>query len=477
MFAMWRRFSQLHEDERLVAFAATPRGRWLVWLVGSLLMFDSKWAWFVIPSVALVTYLPDRRRLVLSLGAVAAAVEYLVPRQERMGGDFPPAQWLAVALALLVFAGILVAAFRVARGFERLPGPLKRRPHVFAHLFLWSLLLANWLAPSDGGLGSAVLALTAGMLLFVVFRIDYLLLSAKRGHVAGTRLRDHAFYLFPGFGGSNTPYGKGFDYLSRREAPDAEAFARSQLAGLKLLCLSWLWRGAQWAMGVGFYGEEWGLGISLYGDSMVPPGTSGLAASWLGLYGALVSNVLQRAVTGHLIIGGIRLLGFNVFRNTYKPLLSETLIDFWGRYYYYFKELLVEFFFYPTYVRFAKLGARSRVTLAVFAAAFVGNMYYHLIASERYAFLAGEFVAVLEPLEPRLVYCVLLAAGISISMIRQRERRGRVSASTGAAGKLRRVRAIFGVWTFYAIIQVWNMHPWSASALDRLNYVLSLVGL
>ncbi|MEF8725082.1 hypothetical protein [Candidatus Accumulibacter phosphatis] len=40
-----------------------------------------------------------------------------------------------------------------------------------------------------------------------------------------------------------------------------------------------------------------------------------------------------------MIIGTLRLFGFNVFRNTYKPLPPESILEFWNRYYYYLKEL------------------------------------------------------------------------------------------------------------------------------------------
>jgi len=474
--ALWRRFSQFHEDERLVAFAASPQGRWCVWLVAALLMFDSKFAWYVVPSAALVMLMPDRRRLVLSIGAIAGAIEYLVPKRAQFGGDFPPAPFLPVALALLALAGLLVGAFWVARDFRRLPAVVRKRPQIFAHLFLWSLLIAHWAAPGDGSLWPAVLALTVRLLLYVIFRINYLLLSGKRGHAAGTRLRDHAFYLFPGFGGSNTPYGKGFDFLSHREAPDAEAMARSQLAGVKLLCLYWLWRGALWAMDTGFYGHEWGLGVSSLATLLNAPEAAGLPMTWLGLYGNLVHTTLALAIKGHLIIAGLRLFGFNVYRNTYKPLLSETLIDFWGRYYYYFKELLVEFFFYPNFLKYRKLHPRVRVALAVFAAAFVGNMYYHVL-SARELILDRHLLELAEYLTPRLIYCLLLAVGITVSMIRQRERRGHRADVTNAVARLRRLRAIFGVWTFYAVIQVWNELTATISLPDRFKFVLSLVGL
>jgi hypothetical protein len=57
------------------------------------------------------------------------------------------------------------------------------------------------------------------------------------------------------------------------------------------------------------------------------------------LYCELVWQVLRHAAAEHMIIGTLRLFGFNVFRNTYKPLPPESILEFWNRYYYYFKEL------------------------------------------------------------------------------------------------------------------------------------------
>ena len=63
-------------------------------------------------------------------------------------------------------------------------------------------------------------------------------------------------------------------------------------------------------------------------------------AAWSALYAGLVWDVLKIAARGHEIVGALRLFGFNVFRNTYKPLLAPSLVEFWNRYYYYFKEML-----------------------------------------------------------------------------------------------------------------------------------------
>lgn len=53
------------------------------------------------------------------------------------------------------------------------------------------------------------------------------------------------------------------------------------------------------------------------------------------IYCELVRQVLRHAVNGHAVIGTLRLFGFKVFRNTYKPLLAESRVAFWGRYYYF----------------------------------------------------------------------------------------------------------------------------------------------
>ena len=73
---------------------------------------------------------------------------------------------------------------------------------------------------------------------FLLWRIGYMLMSGQRGRIAGTRFSDHLLYLYPVYGGTNTPYGKGIDHLARHEAQTDEALARSQLAGLKLLALA-----------------------------------------------------------------------------------------------------------------------------------------------------------------------------------------------------------------------------------------------
>jgi len=197
--------------------------------------------------------------------------------------------------------------------------------------------------------------------------------------------------------------------------------------------------------------------------------SSGLA--WTCLYWELIRDVLRHAIGGHEIIGIVRLCGFYVFRNTYKPLLSESVVEFWNRYYYYFKEVMVEFFFYPTFMGWFRKWPTLRLFAAVYMAAFVGNMYYHLIGkAEKLAY--GDFQGLWLSLHTRLFYCFLLSAGIFISMLREQRRAGQPRARS----ILRQGLSIFGVWTFFAIINIWNQGA-SGSFIDVTKFFLGLLGL
>ncbi|MGH8244685.1 MAG: hypothetical protein ACRETY_15200, partial [Steroidobacteraceae bacterium] len=150
-------------------------------------------------------------------------------------------------------------------------------------------------------------------------------------------------------------------------------------------------------------------------------------------------------------------------------LLAESIVGFWNRYYYYFKELLVHFFFIPTFVSRFKRHPRLRLFAAVFASACVGNVYYHLIQHE--SLLNQDWVALGEMLVPRASYCVLLAAGIYVSMLREQRR----SVARADRPWPRRAIAIFGVWTFYGLLQLF--HDGRATLRTRLDHLLALAGM
>ena len=116
--------------------------------------------------------------------------------------------------------------------------------------------------------------------------------------------------------------------------------------------------------------------------------------------------------------------GFNATRNMDSPFLSSSLIEFWNRYSYYFKELLVDVFFYPTYFSCFKKYPRVRLVLATFMAACIGNIIYHFTTAVpfiRRIWVFGKlYICYYSPTRFTLFY---LLAGISISQLRQYNRK------------------------------------------------------
>ncbi|HLD09520.1 MAG TPA: hypothetical protein VJB68_05690, partial [Methylophilaceae bacterium] len=268
------------------------------------------------------------------------------------------------------------------------------------------------------------------------------------------------------------PQGKGLDFLSKFEAKTEEELARSQLAGIKLIILAILWNLALDLMGGVLYGP--GNAVPRLGRLVIRGAEAPFWVSWASVYCELVWQVLRHAAHGHGIVGVLRLFGFNIFRNTYKPLLAESVVEFWNRYYYYFKELMVSFFFMPTFMQLGgklRNWPRLRLFAAVFAAAFVGNMYYHLLQRDESLVLGDVFGAIYD-LRSRFFYCFLLAAGIYVSMLREQRRSGKAQITGHAA----RIMRIFGVWTFFGLIFIWNVKN-GAPFFTRVDFFLGLIGL
>lgn len=477
-----RRLWRWHDEPALTAWVATPAGRAALWLA-ALVLIPGPQRYPVALVLAPALVWPERRIDLLALAAVGVLL-VRVPSPTDASG-------LALrGAAALVVLGILLLAWQAARRFRELPAMVRRFPMAAVHgTLLGTVLLLVFLRHAFGiERGSPLAILLIGVqtvLPFLLWRVSYLMLAGRRGTVAKDRFRDHLFYLFPLWGGTHTPYGKGHAYLMQRKATSSADLAASRLAGIKLLVLAWVWWGAALALDAGVHsdagtGLEWlaahGLGLPRLGRAVgVGPASYGLATRWAAVAAGLVGNVLDLAVFGHGVVGVLRLFGFRVFRNTYKPLLAPSVVEFWNRYFYYFKELMVEFFFYPTYVATARFGQRMRTFLAILAAAAVGNLYYHLVRD------LTEYVAVgashtWSRLASRATYSLALALGIYVSMVREKARRARKPTSDGL-GALRQLRAIAGVWVFFGVLHVWSVGSTKYGFGERLRFSLGLFGI
>ncbi len=454
----YRAVSQFHENERLIAWV--QRQPIIIWLT------------------------PKRRKWILLFGALIAG--FRATHHRYLKWDDGAAQaWLVPPISFPILLALVYLLYLAAAHFQKMPAPIRRRPQITLHLMFWAMLAFLWLTRDEGGVLRNVLALVAISLPYLLWRCGYMLLSGQRGKAGRTAFRDHLFYLWPVWGGTHTPIGKGTDYLSQCEAQTPERYARSVLASLKLILLALVLELLRLVLGAILYGDSnnavarmlggYSLALPRLNDLVTSQAAGSLMTSWIAVYLELIWATLTHAIHGHKWVSLLRLCGFNVFRNTYKPLLAQSIVDFWNRYYYYFKELLVEFFFFPTYVRCFVNRPKLRMFTAVFAAAFVGNMYYHFLNADE-ALAAGDLALVWEVLSPRLIYCFALALGIYVSMLRQQRRRGHAADHGSAAGKFSKLRRIAGVWTFFGLINFWNTRS-IATISDRIGFFLSLFGL
>ncbi len=245
------------------------------------------------------------------------------------------------------------------------------------------------------------------------------------------------------------PYGKGAAYLKQTEADNPETLARTQLSGLKLLiwaCYLNLFASSLHLLVYGWVTEShgllslrltdgnlllllkeqllWGtetaisnLGLSEYQRAFTatlmnsPLSTS---QAWAALILHFYFTVLNLCIITHTFVAIIRICGYNVLRNCYRPLSSISIAEFYNRLFYYFKELLVEFFFYPAFTRYFKKYPNLRLYFATMSAAFFGNFLFHFMLDISFTINHGFFAAIWQ-YQSYLFYSFVLGNAIFIS--------------------------------------------------------------
>jgi hypothetical protein len=390
---------------RAVAAVQTPAGK-LVMLAGfiALLSFVSA-AWVPIGSfLVLASLVPsDHRRALVAGGTVVWAFVWPASAGE-------PAVMLAGQALVFVFAGLMYAA---ARRFSR--SALLARP-VALLMALVTIYLAvvgarPGLFPKEG-LAWAV----AHALCSYQWFIGYALLDrfASPGEPVWKQLGTFA----PFWGSTTTPFPKGAANWRKIETRTPEALAITQLKGLKLLLwcvlLHFAHRGYRW---VAFHSLGI-LSISEAFRAVANEAPLGVAGSWASILGSFFERLFDLTVFGHTIVACCRMAGFAALRNTYRPFEARNVADFWNRYYYYFKELLVEFFYYPTFLRYFKRHPRLRRSFAIFATVFFGNIYFHFVRDDHWIQQIG-FLAAVRQMDVYAVQCMMLAVAISFSQARR----------------------------------------------------------
>ncbi|MEO5378596.1 MAG: hypothetical protein H7832_12560 [Magnetococcus sp. DMHC-6] len=475
--SIYQLVSQFHENSVVQEYVATPKGNIFFWLAIALLLSNTSYL-VLLPFMILTQYFFAQRFWIMGLGGSGVFFYHKL-----MEMDVTDPLWFVVDIILVVV--ILYIFFKIAQSFSKLPRIVRSNPQIFLHLLFWLCIIPatffpkaidpDWVLPAD--------TIVWLIFSFIIWRVGMMLYAGKRGKLQQTHFVEHLFYCLPGFGGTQVPYGKGSDYLNSKRANTPTDLIISQLAGMKLLLLVVFLKCFQEVTDIVVFGLDgditgfsWQLPAHLYAvEDLIDMDRSqlpSLVTLWASLIADMIDETVTLAIRGHLVIGCLRLFGFNVFRNTYKPLLATTLSDFWNRYYYYFKELLVDFFFFPVYLSYFKKRPKLRIFAAIMASAFIGNFYYHFLQHYDKSIRANTILEFTN-FQSYFFYTFILGIAIFISLLREQNRRGQ-PLSSGSNGWVT-IRKIAGVWLFFAIMRIWD-HS-NANFLDDTTFFLALFGL
>lgn len=508
-----RRFSlapQFDQYPWAVAFAQTLPGKIAMLAVFSLLLavYWPKWVLFIALCLWFCIFFPGRRHWILvaaALGSIVIGrtdVSQSTIEQVLVHFGYGP---LSGPLTIVGMAGVVLFCYGLLVSFFSRGGlrgwAMADRPV----LLVLSALLALILAVGNLPLAPAVQCFSW---IFIILCCKYLWflcysLSESRDPHSPPFYRQLGHYL-PFWHPVDLPIPKGAAFLAQIKARTPEELAICQLKGLKLLLwavylslFTLLLKAVCFGFGESystmfhlivhkgsliFYFREqevlavphWPLFLDIprYRDAFA------LAASgnplpfhknWQALAVNFFILLLHIAITSHAAIAVCRMAGYRALRNVHRPFSATTIAGFWNNYQYYYKELMVTVFFYPTFLRYFKNRPLLRYYAATMAAACLGNFLYHLLVRIDLVITQGLFGAAVV-MQSMAFYCFLLGNGIFLSQLRK------IKKGPGKS-TLPPPVATAGVLLFYCIIVIFGDVEDLPTLTECFRFLLALFGL
>ena len=454
-----RSWLAIDEREGVVRFAQTPAGKIAIFAFVLALLclpqvvrrLDPPW-WVACTLIGLAAhaYLPRFRGPVLFAftWGIAALSLPASPMAYASLGVFFVLSWCAIVYA------------------RRCPGHLvSRRPVVTLLAIQLGLAGAASLLP-EGGVTNAIWAC------LLVSVSGYWFLAYA---IVDQRSRDRSPDLLqmgvvrPFWVTSTTPVGKGAAFLRRHLSLTPRDLAVTQIKGVKLLIWAVFLLGANAAW---YWVVILKLGIPTTHEAIaafLEGRPYPVLVGWSAVIFSTVHTSLAVAVWGHKIIGLARLAGFRLPRNMYRPLESRTLAEFWNRFYFYFKELLVDFFYIPAFLSAFKKSPRLRILFATLMAAGVGNAIFHFVRDIGLVQTMGVHDALVS-FTSYLFYSTVLGTGIAISQMR------RASGFIPGDTLLARIWSFMCVWSFVVCLNIFGDESRVHTLFERLAFMASLFG-
>lgn len=473
-----RCFLAIDELESLIAWGQTHYGRLLILLAALLTLGPhfGEWATVVAVGAAMAASVKPawRNQILCTATWVTAFVGTALGENDTQGNianilaqEQVPMLWAglwATGFLVLLIVMVSVALIWVRRAPQSL---LARRPLV-------TLLLLETLACTIAnldfmhGLPRAVLWSALFVFTPYLWFLPYAIVD-QRSRTPSPMLLQLAI-LRPFWSPSYLSFNKGAAFLNKHLAKNPRDLAITHLKAIKLL----LWANVLYAIrrALGFVFEEQ-LSIPTVGmaiDAFFSGHPYPILVGWLAMILSTAKFSLQIALWAHLFIGIARLAGYRLPRGSWRPLESRTLMDYFNRFHYYFKEFLVDFFFIPTFFKVFRGHPRLRMFFATFMAAGVGNAIWHFVRD--IDLIATQGVAsALRTYTSYLFYCVVLATGVGLSQVRANL--GKRPSST----LMSRLYSFFFVWSFVVCMHVFSDGSRNHSLSERLSFLASLFGV
>lgn len=380
----------------------------------------------IVFAVLLLNLFPEKFGLILSGLSIAGVLfyeGYIVETMVHAQRDLMPAivsalgvsgsiyiKPMALILFLLTWFGILT----FFRQFDK-------RPLWIPLLFMFFLLLLLKVGGFHGDL--LLVGWTYYFLLATAFwNFAYLSLEKNPSNQLGLTL---PFWRMIGV--ISAPIHRGGQYLLRAQAKTEIEWARTRWSGVKLIVWCLLLRYFGFALSDTVFGTKY-LGFELpsfnvtnyrwyplmvYMDLPIP-----LWQKWVALMTNTTFTLMVNVASYvGMMIAVARLSGFRLFRNTYKPYQASSFHDFFNRLFFYYNEILIHFFFYPSWRRVRKIALPKKVKIfaVIFFTVFVGGQIIHALR------ISGWLAAV--PIERlsliylgRMPYFFLLALFAALSV-------------------------------------------------------------
>jgi hypothetical protein len=472
----WRIIPAIDQDPRCVAYVQRLPGRLLLFFAAAVLAALLNLLgvnFFIAPLAVACAYAEQHRRVLIPLATlllmyqngfwIDVGLVERVAEQEGVANQFSQPLLNAGMLGLVfsLFSCLLIFRHRIVAI------PLFRRSTLcLIGFFLGLVLVAQ--SPVAAGVPRVVLWSFLMTLLPYLWFLAYAL--ADVGGKERPAFWQHLGVFHPFWGSTLTPFGKGLAYLQKFEAKTPEDLAVTQLKGLKLAAWTYLLAGGLNCFGTLIHGY---LGVPSFDDTFLHH-VAGAAypryICWTSLLASFVEDVLYMSVFGGAIIATARMAGFRLLRNTWRPLEATTLAEFWNRYYFYYKELLVDHFFYPAFVRYFRKHRRLRIFFATFSAACVGNLLFHFIRDIHFIADMGLMKAMAGE-QSHAFYTFVLAIGVALSQMR-------LGTSKGSRGWLRgRVLPCLWVVAFFCVMHIFDAPlDREHSIWQRGQFLLYLLG-